>query len=62
MKEKLIALLKQVPDTYDDFVIGVSLEANRDNLTESIVRFIEANPEANTSEIAEYIDVLKEKH
>ena len=63
MNEKLIkleALAKQVKDSYDDFVIGLraDLSDEPDNL-DKMIKYMENNPNANTSEIIEYLNDLE---
>ena len=62
---ELLMLLQSVPDSYDDFVIGMmsfaqSSEFRKQKLTE----FLKQNPDANTSRIIEFtameLDLLKD--
>lgn len=48
-------LLKKVPDSYPDFVHGVMLIAKRENITNELIDFISKNPNADSSEIFDYI-------
>ncbi|MCR5542398.1 MAG: hypothetical protein K6F71_16450 [Ruminococcus sp.] len=49
-------LLKKVPDSYPDFVLGMKsfLEDDGIEITEKMIKFMQDNPNATTSEIGEY--------
>ncbi len=48
-------LLKRVPDSYSDFVHCVILIANKENIEQELIEYISANPDADSSEISEYM-------
>ncbi len=56
MKKKLEKLLKNVPDSYPDFVTGLMafLEDEDDEHTEKIIKFMQENPDAKTDDIGLY--------
>lgn len=64
MKEKLLNELKDlaenVSDTYDDFVDGMVciMKKQEKEDIQSVVDYINGNPEATTSDIIEYLDEL----
>lgn len=51
----LEVLLKKVPDSYFDFVHCVMQIAKKENIENELTEYISANPEANSSEISEYM-------
>ena len=46
-------LLRKVPDSYPDFVLGskVFLEEDGEEVTKEVINFMQENPNATTSEI-----------
>lgn len=57
--EELIQLLERVPDTYEDFVLGVKrcLRDDEESL-HKMIQFIKENPEKTSSDICEYLEEL----
>lgn len=54
--EELKELLKNVKDSYYDFVMGILSEAkNHPERTDKIINYIKENPEADTSEIVGWV-------
>ena len=53
-REKLEERLKQVPDTYDDLVKGVSIFAERDGYAKDMLKMLEEHPEATSDDVLEY--------
>ncbi len=53
-------LLEKVCDTYPDFVHGVMLEVRDEgeSVADKLIKFIKANPKANSSEITAYLDEI----
>lgn len=52
---KLEKLLKNVPDSYPDFVIGMkAFLEGEEELTEKIIKYMQDRPYATTSEILKY--------
>lgn len=53
-------LLRKVPDTYYDFVLGekVDLEEEGEEITKKMIKFMQENPNADTSEILAYHTTL----
>ena len=47
-------ILKSVPRSYDDFVVGLTSEATEDDVREQIIQFITEHPEANSSDVTEF--------
>lgn len=64
MKEQLLTELKElaekVPDTYDDFVFGITctMKKQDEEDIQSVIDFIEEDPKRTTSDIIEYLDEL----
>ena len=55
MENTLKQLLKKVPDAYPDFVNGmIAFLEDEEEITERIIKYINNNPNATTSEILEY--------
>ena len=54
---ELKALLEKICDTYPDFVHGVMLEVRDEgeSVADKLIKFIKANPKANSSEITAYL-------
>lgn len=53
--EKLKALLENVSDSYEDFVIGgLRCAKKHKGATSKLIKFIEDNPTATTSDIIQY--------
>lgn len=57
---ELKALLEKVCDTYPDFVHGVMLEVRDEgeSVADKLIKFIKADPKANSSEITAYLDEI----
>lgn len=59
LKQKLKERLRKVEDAYDDFVNGaVFLCEDIDNGLEDLQAFLDKNPKANSSEIAECVTAI----
>ena len=54
-EEKLIELLKAIPDTYDDLVIGINIIAKKNNKYDEIIKYIEENKPLS-SDLIRYLD------
>ncbi len=53
--EKLKSLLESVSDSYEDFVIGsLRCAKKHKGATSKLIKFIESNPTATTSDIIQY--------
>lgn len=57
---ELKALLENVCDTYPDFVHGVMLVVRDEggNVADKLIKYIKANPKANSSEITVYLNEI----
>ena len=56
MTDKAIELLENVPDKYDDFIIGMKAEIkNNYEIADAIIKFIEEDPARTTSDILGYL-------
>lgn len=56
--EELEILLKDISDSYSDFVVGVMAEARSSpEKLDELISFIKNNPEATTSDIGEWTAV-----
>ena len=55
MVEILRKLLENVSDSYIDFVHGCLALAKKYNAYDYIIKYIENNPDATTSDITEYL-------
>ncbi|MCD8156018.1 MAG: hypothetical protein LUD53_00915 [Clostridiales bacterium] len=59
MEEQLKELLESVPNSYDDFVEGIMLYCDTDELRESMINFIDGNEGVSTSSVLDfYFDEL----
>ncbi|MCD8082323.1 MAG: hypothetical protein LUE86_02060 [Clostridiales bacterium] len=57
--DELEELLRDVSDTYDDFVAGVKSSVRDDEeALQKIIQFIKENPKKTSSDIIEYLDEL----
>lgn len=55
MNEELDKLLRSVPESYDDFVLGMKLYVRNDEEAKAkLIAFLKANPEASTDEVDDY--------
>lgn len=52
--DELENLLIQVPDVYDDFVLGMKLYAKKYGTREAVVDFLKNNPNASTSDVLKF--------
>lgn len=53
--EDLKTLLKKVPDSYEDFVIGISLAAKSDEDRDKIANYLQKHKNADTSDVIEFV-------
>lgn len=55
MNEELDKLLRNVPRSYDDFVLGMKLYVRNDEKAKAkLIAFLKANPGASTDEVDDY--------
>lgn len=55
MNEELDKLLRNVPKSYDDFVLGMKLYVRNDEKAKAkLIAFLKANPSASTDEVDDY--------
>lgn len=54
MDKKLRELLENVPNAYDDFVLGISECCKTDDERQKIIDYINENPDTTTSKVIEY--------
>lgn len=59
MKEILKEFLHKVPDSYDDFVYGVCLAAKTDDVISGLIKFMEDNPNADSSDVSLKLNELR---
>lgn len=59
IKDTLKEFLLKVPDSYDDFVHGVCLAAKTDDVISGLIKFMEDNPNANSSDVSDKLDELR---
>lgn len=57
-KEQLKALLRKVPDSYEDFVNGAAWEAVHYNVIDKFIDYIEKHPTDNASDLSGALDDL----
>lgn len=59
MKKTLEKLLRAVPDSYSDFVIALKAFCEGEKeITEKVIKFMQDNPDATTSDVGEYFDSI----
>lgn len=55
-KKLLKKLLKNVPDTYSDFEMGIEFDCEEDDeIANKMIEYMQNNPEATSSDILEYL-------
>lgn len=52
-------LLHSIPDSYPDFVTGITISAKKSGLVDEIIQFINHNPTAMTDDVINHLTLLE---
>ena len=58
---RLLQLTHSVVDTYNDFVLAITISAKRYHYMDQMIQFMEENPDATSSEIIEYQNIVEDE-
>lgn len=55
--DELTKALKNVPDSYSDFISGVRSAIKSEEDKQKVIQYIHENPDAQTDDVIEYLSV-----